>query len=251
MDSCWASYRGDCSKKLSREHLVSKSLFESKTVLVHGFPWCKEEKEIGLHNLVTKNLCSFHNSSLSELDKEGASAWEIIKKVNRIDNQRKRMGARRWNVVKHKINGPLLERWFLKTLFNLSWDQPYIVGLKEDDSGSGNICPKLAKIAFGESNFLDESGLYTGDLNGQQIHSIEEVVFTPIIKDDKYILGGLFSFLGLNFFISLTAPPKSEKPFNGLVGLDSDWQNSNIHYHMEKFNFKVRDKLSQVILFNW
>ena len=53
---CWAASLGDCSKKMSREHTVSRSLFATDEVMVQGFPWCANEpKKIGVGKPRCKN----------------------------------------------------------------------------------------------------------------------------------------------------------------------------------------------------
>lgn len=46
--NCWAAALGDCSDKISREHIISRALF-SQEVFVQGLAWCKSEpKKIGM-----------------------------------------------------------------------------------------------------------------------------------------------------------------------------------------------------------
>jgi hypothetical protein len=117
MPTCWAACLADCDDKISKEHVVSKALCESDTVVVHGFAWCKDQpKEISLSNLVAKILCKKHNSDLSELDAAGGKAYAAIRTMMGTSNARAAVKPRYWTVQRYKVPGPLLERWFLKTL---------------------------------------------------------------------------------------------------------------------------------------
>jgi hypothetical protein len=59
MDKCWAACLGDCSDKMSREHVITEGVFLSDDIKVKGLPWCRDDfTVIGLTNLVRKNLCS-------------------------------------------------------------------------------------------------------------------------------------------------------------------------------------------------
>lgn len=42
MSECWANSLGNCSGKMSREHLITKGTFIDDEILVHGFDWCRD-----------------------------------------------------------------------------------------------------------------------------------------------------------------------------------------------------------------
>ena len=126
MKKCWASSYSDCDGKLSREHLISKSLFLTNEINVKGYPWCKDEEiTIGLSNLTSKILCQKHNKLLSNIDEAGATAFRIFREVRNLSNVRSKIRPRRWNIKRHRIDGYNLERWFLKTLINLSYHREH------------------------------------------------------------------------------------------------------------------------------
>src|SRR5690348_11277537 len=89
---CWAAPLGDCDQKISREHTVSRSLFESEQIMVQGFKWClNEPKSIGLSNLVAKILCKRHNSGLSDLDSSALQAFNVFREAIRLNQVRGKM----------------------------------------------------------------------------------------------------------------------------------------------------------------
>ena len=69
MKDCWASSLGDCGGGISREHLVSESIFPNQSIYVQGMDWCLDApKLVRIESLTAKILCRDHNSRLSELD---------------------------------------------------------------------------------------------------------------------------------------------------------------------------------------
>ena len=208
MDSCWAACLGDCNDKLSREHLVSSSLFVGDTVLVQGFPWCKDKPiEIGIANLTARILCSKHNNNLSAADDAGAKAFGTLREVERIDGERKRMPPRLWNVVRHKIDGRALERWCLKTLINICCDREHPIGT--DSNVPGRPSARLVRIAYGRESFENRAGLYFVVRVGMVVNPVDSVGFAPLIKHAARVEGGLFRFRDYMMLLSLEAagPP--------------------------------------------
>ena len=152
MRRCWARCLGDCSDKLTREHIVTRSLFLGDTVKVEGFPWCEGKvKEIGLANLTAKVLCGDHNHALSDVDTSAAKAFADIREMRRLAHVRERTKPKRWNVIKYKFGGPALERWFLKILINICSAQEYPVGSLS--ALQGQPSDELVQIAFGFRDF--------------------------------------------------------------------------------------------------
>ena len=70
---CFLRGYGACSKKISGEHYISKSvlnIFPKFTIT--GVPWLEknEKREIGINSLTANILCKKHNENLSVLDDE-------------------------------------------------------------------------------------------------------------------------------------------------------------------------------------
>jgi hypothetical protein len=135
---CWAKCLGNCSQKMSREHTISKGLFNDDEIMVQGFPWClNAPKRIGLSNFVAKILCKAHNSKLSELDDAAKAAFAVFRESVRLNNVRQKLKRPTiWNVKRLEIDGPRLERWFLKTLINLSFGGQWTIGVGSHVPGS-------------------------------------------------------------------------------------------------------------------
>lgn len=126
MNECWAACLEDCSDKISREHIISASLFPADKIMVQGLSFCKDEpKEIGLSSLTKKILCTKHNSDLSEIDAAAGVAMNMLREATRLMNIRVERNIRRPTVKRFHIDGVTLERWFLKTFINIAYKQAY------------------------------------------------------------------------------------------------------------------------------
>jgi hypothetical protein len=127
---------------MSREHLISKSQFDTDTITLVGLPWCQQPKTVGLASLVAKNLCRDHNMALSPVDLEAARfkrALSVLFSSDRVLPVRVRLAAR------------LVERWLLKTTINLALqgEEPAI-----------DVTDALVQVAFGLSSPPDGQGFF-------------------------------------------------------------------------------------------
>ncbi len=198
---CWAKYRGDCSSKISTEHLVSKSLFEQKTIFVQGFEWClDEEVEIGLSRATAKVLCTHHNNTLSEVDVVGIEAIRAFESSGFSMHGVKEVGA---------IHGYRFERWLLKTALNVSVGTNYKIGFGMNESVLGIPPPYLVDVAFGDLNLSLQMGAYFLVSSEPYKTKKGEISICPIIMGDE--IGGFYFHLrGIDVFLSLVpghAPP--------------------------------------------
>jgi hypothetical protein len=96
--NCYLSYTRDCSKDISAEHYVSKSVLEAfgKNIVIEGTPWLSvgEKREVGINSLTAKILCKRHNSALAPLDHEAGKFYGRIQ-ANYTDLQRKSLSRKR------------------------------------------------------------------------------------------------------------------------------------------------------------
>lgn len=246
---CWAACLGDCSDVQSREHLVSKSLFQSPQVRVQGFPWCGgQEVSIGLSALVGKVLCTRHNNSLTAIDSAGAEVFEALREIRRMENRRTAMKGRRWNVRRFRHQGLRLEGWFVKTLVNVALSGAS--NLKWYSNGFGLAQPPtfIVEAAFGVAALPVGAGLYAAATQGKEHYSTDTVGFAPMIKEDVFLIGGLFLFRGCQFILSLLEEHLPDR----LDFIDHpDWLNARTIYRPEKIRFENQGYLSQELLLDW
>lgn len=211
---CWAEPIGGCSPNMSREHLISAAVFPGQTVMVHGFPWCRDEpKEIGIAKLVSRILCEAHNNALSPLDTAAGETATTLRTMDHLRETRSKLRQHYWKVKSFEIDGTLMERWFLKTLINVAYDGGYKIG--SDAETVGRPSSRLVRIAFGEEKFEGQAGLYFV-AKEQMILTMEIRVQCMTLLKNGHIEGGLFNFHGFGFM--LVVEPEGPAP-NALAGI--------------------------------
>ncbi|HLK67429.1 MAG TPA: hypothetical protein VKU19_28530 [Bryobacteraceae bacterium] len=249
MGKCWADCLGNCSSKQSREHLVSESIFPHGRISVQGFSWClREAKDIGISGLTGKILCEEHNNRLSPVDQIGCSAFDTFKEIRRLANVRKNIKPGLRHVVRYTIDGPMLERWFLKTLINLSCDKEYPIG--RESLAVGRPSEQLVRVAYGLEQFKDKAGLYCVMRAGMRIESTDTNKFLPLIKSGHHIEGGVFVFRGQQFLLFL----EPEGPPHPLPEIHFENENLSqciLCFHDTNIQIKEGKHLSQVLTIEW
>jgi len=249
MVNCWASKLNDCCNNFSREHLVSASLFpKSNSIFVQGFKWCLNEKrEIGLASLTSKILCKHHNNSLSELDTAAGHAFNNFEYISRLITEANETNGR-FKVKETHINALLLERWLLKTLINICYEQNQLIG-----SGSEPGIPdeNLVRICFGKSKFTDGAGMYIAANVGDQMEFWAQVTIETLIEDsENRVAGGMFKFAGLLIFLWLM-PDKLPDNFNWIKERRPEWLNVQPSRPFKRMKFKIPSGHSHTLHFHW
>ena len=249
---CWAHTLDECSLKISREHLISASLFpDTNSVTVSGFPWCKgETKTVGLASVTSKILCSKHNSLLSPLDSEAGAAFKAFNDSAILANKRLSEKASKFKVRHFRINGALLERWLLKTLINLCSESELLVGSNAVTPGIPD--ESLVRICFGLERFPEKSGLYLAARVGANVNSGPAIGFAPLIFDGTHVAGGFFHFRGFFIFMSLfeeLLPPNFD--WVSSINDTSEWAGTRPTWHFQKIVVKINQVRSSVVHFDW
>lgn len=111
---CYANRLGDCSEKISREHIISncvlKTLESNNKIKIAGLPW-QEYQTFDLrssNDIVSNILCEKHNSILAKYDKEALELFQCIKGYDKDFNSKKPK-------TKYiRINGDYIEKWMLQ-----------------------------------------------------------------------------------------------------------------------------------------
>ncbi len=208
MKNCWAHNYSECKGKISREHYISKGVFEQQFIYVKGFKWCKEaEKKISIANLTSKVLCERHNNELSDVDKTGINAIRIFEELIPEEHR-----SNRTPPMSRVIDGINFERWLLKIAINLSYQGGMHIGVGMTDSEPGLPSPYLLQVVFGKMRFSHKMGLYTFCYETSEKFKVGKISMTSI-HQNKLIGGFIFHVRGLDFFLSLYpghAPPRLE-----------------------------------------
>jgi hypothetical protein len=212
-------------------------------------PWCKgAARTVGIDSLTARILCQTHNNGLSPLDEEAGMLFGAIREWCGRENIRANTSplariARPPTVV----NAKLLERWFLKTLLNLSVGGDYFIGIRGEEKG---IVPfDLIQVCFGHAQFEGAGGMYGAAHAGMVIASNDTVMFAPLLRQDR-ILGALFEFRGLRFLLSLL--PDGLQTMPQIEGFDGGWQKARLLRPLELFQMQISELITvPVIHFRW
>lgn len=249
MADCWAKNLGDCSSKISREHIVSAALWDGPAIVVEGFPWCDgEKKKIGLGSLTAKILCKKHNSDLSEVDSAGADAFRTLQRAVNLQEKRRKERPRKWKVVRFEIDGLRLERWFLKTLINVAVTSPSPGTWADSDTSLKEPPRRFVEAAFGVSPLASPLGLYGAGTVGEEIVMSDSVGLYTLLDGEGGLVGGLFTFLGYRFFLNLRS---GEVPNHFPLPSDAGFRETSVLYHIEKLRCVIGKKLSNYVHFLW
>ena len=243
--TCWAQGLGGCRDGLSGEHLVSENLWSGDSIYVVGFEWCKTTpKKIGLSSLTANILCRGHNSDLSPVDTAGGTAFKSLRRSEELTEARRHIPHVPWVARWFGTNGPLLERWFLKTAINLLMVQhPDGQWLYPNSPGEPPI--EFARIAFGLAEFEKPLGLYCAAKVGDQIEAVDGILFAPLWSEGR-IAGAAFTFLGHKFFLNL-APER----IAGVNASGIQFQSDDLLYHLARINNDVGGRRSHYFDFEW
>jgi hypothetical protein len=244
--NCWAKSLGDCATKLTREHTFSEGLFLSDTVWVHGLPWCKDEpKNIGIAALTRKILCDVHNHRLSGLaDDPAIDAIRVFRDCGVVAETRRLDGRKRFRMKRYTVDGLGFERWFLKTLVNVSFEHSPIGPCA---TSAREIPQCVVDIAFGLASFSGHAGLYMSVKTGQVIQPSEKLQIRTLISGGGYVSGGMFSFRGLRFLLWLDA----DNHPGSLWGLGIDDENWGEFGLVHRVRLIKESDVRQQITFTW
>jgi hypothetical protein len=248
VNDCWAACLGDCSGKISREHIITAGLFLDDKITVQGPPWCRNEpKEIGLAALTKKNLCTKHNSDLSVVDDAGISSMNALRRATQLTNLRVKHKITRPRILRFQIDGRALERWFLKTFINIAFKQAYPIG--RDSAQPWIPSRDLVEIAFGRKQFEPKAGLYLLAEQGERIESKEGLGAVTFTNEADALVGAMFYFWGFRFFLYLDQDGPGER-FHSIrsVGLSGHSQPT---YHLKNIRVTLGKRLSHVIEIRW
>lgn len=241
---CWAESLGDCKLGKSGEHLVSQSIFVGPAITVTGAPWRATDapKTIGLASAVANILCGGHNSRLSETDSAAGDAMSALRGFIETQESRRRLTPRAWSIMVYRVSGPLLERWFLKTLINLTvvtdpgslWEarQPF------------NRPPdRLVQAAFGLKRLVFPAGLYfDGQIQKKITSDREGLECLHVVDAENQIVGARFLLRGFPFLLWLT----TEFPPGEGLGVDLD----HAMHHPRIVKGNIGERPSHELLFD-
>jgi hypothetical protein len=240
---------GDCSDKLSGEHVITDGVFLVDAVKVKGLSWCLDEfKTIGLASFVKNVLCVNHNSRLSEADEGAIQLRKALCISADLSETRRRMPPQDWPVKTFSINGIALERWCLKTLITIAYGGKTPIG--DGDSPPGEPPRILVETAFGLRQFQPpRAGLHWMGDAGEEVRVDEGVVVTTFSSSANRLAGARFRFWGLELLLMLNDGPTGPFSFTSPDG--SQTIQPKTWYRPRGLNMSVHDRLSHILEFAW
>jgi len=249
MQTCWAACLGDCSDKISGEHIITDGIFLADSVKVKGLPWCLDDfKTIGLASLVKNVLCTHHNSRLSEADASAIQLRKAVCDLAELSEERRLMPPLDWPVRRFSVNGFALERWCLKTLITIAFHGRFPIG--DGDSLPGDPPRALVETAFGLRQLQPpRTGLYLiGDIGGE-VKVAEGVVVTTFSSRANRLAGARFWFWGLELLLMLSDGPTGQFSFTSADGKQTI--NPKSRYRPPALYCSVHGRPSHVLEFAW
>jgi hypothetical protein len=172
----------DCSKEISAEHYVSKSILEvlGRDLFIEGFPQLQGKKiQIGINSVTANILCKRHNSSLSDLDAEAGRFFRSLLGLQ-SDSARKSLSSR------HTVNlfsGEALELWMLKVASGLFYSKIGAHGgtkLLDTHRLDTNLIIDALYNGRWQSNYC---GLYVIGKIGHAFRPINAVSIAPLLTN--------------------------------------------------------------------
>lgn len=242
MSDCWAKCLGNCSGKMSREHIFSEGVHFSDQIKVQGFPWCKDQPvAIGLANLTKKILCEKHNSELSAADSAATSALRAMERVMALQKSHQRRVF--------KINGYELEGWFLKTLINLAFEGKCLIGKAGTELGIPS--KHLVEIAFQRRRFQKPAGLYTLPRERETFPLDGSIRVTVVNRGEPTrVSGAVFIFAASRFFLHIDddlTPSAENFTFH-----HEDLSQMQFMYRLRRMEFPVDSRFfTHTVEFQW
>ena len=206
---CYAEHLGNCNGGISKEHYVSRSVLEAAggEIQVSGFPWQEknETKKVGINSLVSKVLCSYHNSELSSLDASGSSFLEALRSIFNTTIEEREFSNEIFN-----LDGKKTELWLLKIFCGLL-----------ATSKVTKIPGRWVEILFEKELFPDGSGLHIFGETGRGIWFFNLVrVFSVQDTNSTNIAGAKFGIGGLAFLLAFGRPNFSESSMRSILRPD-------------------------------
>jgi hypothetical protein len=226
---------------MSREHYVSDGIFDGESITAFGLEWCRDEpRTISLKSAVAKILCAKHNSALSDFDGEAARLSKfLVSEVYRQPTVEARV----------KINGRLLEKWALKTFFNLG----YLRALHREQPNAIEPPDSLIRYLYCNADIRDGIGLYHVS-HSIGASSLEAGVSWNVIRtidQPNQVVGLTFVFYGVRFAV-ITEPVRAEGKIQsmGLVG-EFDFSKSEVAYRPTSISFLGLSAAKKSIELEW
>ena len=240
---CWAASLGNCSKRLSKEHLITEKVLRDGKLTVSGSKWSGETKSITRGGFVGRILCGHHNSELSRIDEKGIDFVSTLEKAVELSNNRELLPKpNNWYWKKFVIDGNGTEKWFSKTIINLQIAHGNSLFRWRFDDFRAEPSPQIVNTIFGIDRLLPPKGLYFQMVVGEKVDSIKDFSYVEYENNQNEFIGGELSIKGFRFivwFLDSHSPASHPLQPNSLI------------YRPDAIKFEVKGKYSHKLAFSW
>jgi hypothetical protein len=208
VDGCWAKCLDDCWGLLTGEHNVSVGVFSSsgpkdnrsarvrRKVTIEGGPRELRYQQ-SVDNLKERILCEGHNSGTSDLDTAAKELARAIEEYDRTRRARIPYPGLNWSRKVIPVNGPLVQRWLLKTLINNAHHHAQPMG--GPHGLPGKPTPEMVEMVFGRRQFSPMRRMFAL-INDDTADSLDErfgFIYTGPNADTPYLAIGVMNFRGI------------------------------------------------------
>jgi hypothetical protein len=215
-EGCWANVLDNCEGPLTEEHLISMAIWEpppgaadnreAKKELSVRMVYGPEHPRAGEHVLALKDLtaptlCRHHNNSSHSLDEAAKRFRHALVDTNAVRSTR--TAGRKWPAHRVTVDGPLLERWFYKTVINIAaWQQQLPIGAA--DAQPARPSRDLATRVF-DRGVAPRRPMGLGAIAqvGDKFSLREQYAFLFYDRNATHISGCLVILRGLLFVVKL------------------------------------------------
>jgi hypothetical protein len=196
--NCWARALGECSDKISGEHIITAAIHESgKSFSIDRDDGSSLRMTRG--NFTAKMLCTTHNSKLSIADNEAVKLHEALKSIHSLPK------GRQFHVV---IDADRFESWLTKTMIN-----SVVSGIsniaRSTPRRQAPVEKRLIEIAFGQRAFTNGGGAYVISRFESREKWGANYHFAPILGNGQHVCGMIFKFSALWFLLWASDIPVS------------------------------------------
>lgn len=224
---CWARKLNDCSATISGEHRVSVTAWpggtdratklKSQVFVRKGYLMpdgsIDTDVEGGYHRQHTLStftanvLCSEHNSRLSPVDVEAGKLTDAIHDLFETWKTKRAIRGLTYNPKYFDIDGPMIERWFIKTVISNTAQYGFPIGAATAPPGTPT--DELVDIALGITAPSGHVGLHGASALGAGIDENDDFRLMDWYwtddgnMDNRYVAGATYEYKGLRFILNL------------------------------------------------
>ena len=227
---CWARVLDDCDGGISGEHRVSiaawpdgqgrdekkrkiialrKGTLDARGNINANVPGGFIRPTISVNRITEPVLCRYHNEALSDTDKESGRLSTNLREFWTTWKEKRSIPGLTYAPKVLEVDGPLMERWFLKSAITNFVSMGLPIG--SPDAAPGMPSDELVEIAFDRRTPTGPIGLYGVGIPNEVADERDEFEFgayhhpDPTRQRPEYIAGAFCGFRGIRALVHLTS----------------------------------------------